>query len=162
LTNNRNLFRKTISKALSGKDSHVEAARALAGLDWKLAGARPDALPHSLFQVTNHMIYWQEWAVKWLDGKKPKVPKHAVGSWPGRVSPASQSEWEQTVLRFRNTLKALNRCLREADPLSRRGKMTRMEMLHLIGSHTSYHIGQVVSIRLLLAAWPPPSGGATW
>ena len=162
MTNDRNVFRQTISKALSGKDAHVEAGKALAGLDWNLAGARPDGVPHSLFQLTNHMIYWQEWAVKWLDGKKPKAPKHAVASWPGRVSPASRGEWEQTVLRFRNALKALNRCSREADVLSKRGKMTRLEMLHLIGSHTSYHVGQVVFLRQLLAAWPPPSGGVTW
>jgi hypothetical protein len=162
LTNHRNLLHQTISKALSGKDSHVEAASSLAGLNWKLAGVRPGALPHSLFQITNHLIYWQEWAVKWLDGKKPKPPKHAVGSWLGKVSPASQSEWAQTVRRFRNALKALNRCSREEDPLSKRGKMTRLEMLHLIGAHTSYHVGQVVFLRQLLTAWPPPSGGVTW
>jgi hypothetical protein len=162
LTNSRNLLRQMTSKSLSGKDSHVEAARALTGLNWKLAGARPDALPHSLFQITNHMIFWQEWAVKWLDGKKPKPPKHAAGGWPGKVSPSSRSEWEHTVVRFREALKALNRCLREADPLSTRDKMTRLEMLHPIGSHTSYHVGQVVFLRQLLAAWPPPSGGVTW
>jgi uncharacterized damage-inducible protein DinB len=40
--------------------------------------------------------------------------------------------------------------------------MTCLEMLHLIGSHTSYHVGQVALLRQMLGAWPPPSGGVTW
>jgi uncharacterized damage-inducible protein DinB len=150
------------SRALSGKDAHVETACILAGLDWELAGARPDSVPRSVFQLVNHMIYWQEWVVKWLDGKKPRPPKHAAGGWPGEVSPASRREWERTVRRFRDALDALNRRARLADPLSKRGKMIRLEMLHIVGSHTSYHVGQVAFLRQLLAAWPPPSGGVTW
>lgn len=162
MTNDRNVLHRTTSRALSGKDSHVEAAAVLAGLDWKLAGARPSGVPHSLFQLVNHIIYWQEWVVKWLDGKKPRPPKHAAGSWPGRVSPASRKEWERGVRRFRNVLGALERRSRQGDLMSKRGKMTRLEILHIIGSHTSYHVGQVAFLRQLLGAWPPPSGGITW
>lgn len=87
---------------------------------------------------------------------------HAAGGWPGKVSPASRREWEQTVRRFSDVLDALERRSRQADPLSKRGKWTRLEMLHIIGSHTSYHVGQVAFLRQLLGAWPPPSGGVTW
>lgn len=162
MTVDRNVFHQTMSRALSGKDAHVEAANVVAGLDWRLAGSRPDGVPHSLFQLVNHMIYWQEWVVKWLDGKRPRAPKHAAGGWPGKVSPAGKSDWERTVRRFRKALDALERRSRKTDPLSRRGKMTRLEMLHLIGSHTSYHIGQVALLRQQLGAWPPPSGSVTW
>ncbi len=153
---------RTVGRALSGKDSHVDTGSILAGLDWKLAGERPGGAPHSLFQLVNHMIYWQVWAVKWLDGKRPGVPKHASGSWPGSVSPASRKEWEQAVRRLRNVLDALGRCTREVDLFSKRGKMTRLEMLHIIGAHNSYHAGQIAFLRQMLSSWPPPSGGVTW
>ena len=162
MANDRNVIHETTSKALSGKGAHVETANILAGLDWKLAGARPDGVPHSVYQLVNHMIYWQEWVVNWLDGRKPRPPKHAAGGWPGRESPANRREWERTVRRFRDVLDALDRRSRQADPLSKRGRMTRLEMLHIIGSHNSYHVGQVAFLRQLLAAWPPPSGGITW
>jgi len=162
MVNNHEVIHQAMSRALSGKDAHVETASILEGLNWKLAGARPEAAPHSLFELANHMIYWQEWVVKWLDGKRPRAPKHATGGWPGKASPANQKEWERTVKRFRNALALLDRRSRKADPLSKRGKMTRLEMLHIIGSHTSYHAGQVALLRQLLAAWPPPSGGVTW
>ena len=35
-------------------------------------------------------------------------------------------------------------------------------MLHTIASHNSYHLGQIVLVRQLLGAWPPPGGGLTW
>jgi uncharacterized damage-inducible protein DinB len=28
--------------------------------------------------------------------------------------------------------------------------------------HNSHHLGQVVMVRRLLGAWPPPGGGDTW
>jgi uncharacterized damage-inducible protein DinB len=155
-------IQQTMSRALSGRDAHVENANIFVGLDWNLAGARPKGAPHSLFELANHMIYWQEWAMKWLDGKRPRAPRHAAGGWPGKPSPVDQKEWEKTVKRFSHALKSLEHRSRKPNPLSRRGKMTRFEMLHIIGSHTSYHAGQVVFLRQLLAAWPPPSGGATW
>ena len=156
------VVQRMTDRALLGKDSHIEAIRILDGLDWKLAGARPRGVPHSVFQLVNHMIYWQEWAVKWLDGKRPRAPKHAAGSWPGCVGPANRKEWQQTARRLRAALDALARLARQGDLLSRRGQWTRLEMLHIIGSHTSYHAGQVALVRQLLASWPPPSGGVTW
>ena len=162
MINDRNVLRQAISRALSGEDAHVETASVLDGLQWKLAGKRLDGVPHSVLQLVNHMIYWQEWVVKWLDGKKPRAPKHAAGSWPGKVSPLNRREWERTVRRFRNAIVELDRRSNQSDLLSKHGKWTHLEMLHIIGSHTSYHIGQVAFMRQLLGSWPPPSGGVTW
>ena len=162
LASDRNVLDKTIAKALSGKGAHVEGASVLQGLDWKLAGARPDGVPHSVFQLANHMIYWHEWVVKWLDGNKPRPPKHATGGWPGRQSPSSRREWERTTRRFGDAIDALDRRSREGDPLTKHGKITRLEMLLVVASHASYHIGQVALLRQQLGSWPPPSGGVTW
>jgi hypothetical protein len=100
MQNEHEVIQQTIYRALSGKDAHVENANILAGLDWNLAGVQPEGVPHSLFELANHMIYWQEWTVKWLDGKKPRAPKHAAGGWPGKPKPVDQKEWEKTVKRY--------------------------------------------------------------
>ena len=162
MANDRNVLQRATSTALSGKNAHVESTKVLAGLDWKLAGARPRGAPYSVFQLVNHMTYWQEWVVKWLDGKGPRPPRHAAGGWPSGVGPANRAEWSQAVRRYRTALAALNSRSRREDLLTRRGTMTALEMLRIIGSHTSYHIGQVALLRQLLGAWPPPSGGVTW
>jgi uncharacterized damage-inducible protein DinB len=132
------------------------------GLDAKAAGARPGNLPHSLFQILNHIAYWQDWVVKWLDGERPRVPRHASGSWPGAMAPANAAEWQRSVRRFQTGLKELERRSRTADLPALLGKQTRLEMLHAIASHNSYHTGQAVALRQMLGKWPPPSGGLTW
>lgn len=158
----RKILEKAMERALSGKGAHVEAKRVFEGLNWKVAGARPNGVPHSVFQLLNHITYWQEWGVKWLDGEKPPIPRHASGSWPGEAAPAGAQEWKQAIGRFEKGLDEITRQSRHADPLTKRGAKTRLEMLHTIASHSSYHLGQVVQLRQMLGAWPPPSGGLTW
>lgn len=160
-------LQKSLLAALTGKGAHVEARHVFEGLDWRLAGRPVEGADHSIFQLLNHVIYWQEWALRWLTEEgRPPIPKHASGSWPGSVAPVSQVEWKQTVERFVATLAELSRLSRSTDLFVEKragsAKKSRMEMLQTIASHNSYHLGQVVLSRRILGAWPPPSGGLTW
>ncbi len=160
--NNDQILTKIVGRALSGEGAHADSLRIFEALDWKLAGTRPVGAPHSLFQLLNHIVYWQDWVVKWLDGEKLPVPKHASASWPGKEMPGSRKEWDTAVRAFRNGLGRLERGTRAADLMARRGKKCPLEMLLAIASHNSYHLGQAVLLRQMLGAWPPPSGGLTW
>ena len=162
MSSDRQALEKIASRALSGKGAHVETKHLFAGLGWKVAGTRPEGVPHSLFQLLNHMTYWQDWVVKWLEGENPPIPKHASGGWPGSPAPASAREWQRAARGFRSGLDRLARQSREADVLATRGKHSRLGMLQAIASHNSYHAGQVVLLRQVLGTWPPPSGGLTW
>jgi uncharacterized damage-inducible protein DinB len=156
------ILEKTVGNALSGKGAHADTKNLFAGLEWKATGTRPEGVPHSIFQLLNHMSYWQDWVVKWLDGENPPIPQHASGGWPGSQAPASAKEWQRAVRGFRSGLDGLARRSREADLLTKRGKHSRLGMLQAIASHNSYHAGQVVVLRQVLGSWPPPSGGVTW
>lgn len=48
-----------------------------------------------------------------------------------------------------------------ADLLARQRTKTPPEMFQTSASHSSYHLGQVVLLRLRLVAWPPPLRGLT-
>ena len=149
-------------RALSGKGSHVEADDVCSGLDWKTAGAKPRGAPHSVYELLEHMSYWQDWAIRWLNGEQPVAPPHASGSWPANAGPLSRRDWDEAVARFRRGLAALERYCRGAGRPFGRGAQRQLEMLHTIGAHNSYHAGQVAFLRQLLGRWPPPSGGVTW
>jgi uncharacterized damage-inducible protein DinB len=153
---------RTIRGALTGEGAHAGTREIFDGLPWKLAGAQPAGAPHSAYQLLQHMTFWQEWGVRWLDGKHPATPKHAAGSWPGGARPASSAAWRRAVARFQRSLDALETRARGSDLLTKQGTKTVLELLQAIGSHDSYHAGQVVILRQTLDAWPPPSGGATW
>lgn len=153
---------RQIEAGLSGAGAHAGAENTFEGLDWSDAGYCPDGTPHSIFQLLNHITYWQDWAVKWVDGRTAPLPKHARGSWPANVGPANQKEWDRAVQTFLRGLAKLKRQARKMDLLSKRGDSTRLRMLRTIGSHNSYHLGQVVVLRQMIGKWPPPSGGLTW
>lgn len=155
-------IQKVVGNALSGDGAHAATRNLFEGLDWKLAGVRPEGVPHTIFELIAHMIFWQEWAVKWLDGGKPPIPRHATGSWPKSPAPASREDWLKAAKAFRNSLGGLEQRARKTDLLAKRGKDTGLRMLHAIASHNSYHGGQVALVRQMLGAWPPPSGGLTW
>ena len=166
MNGDRKILEKIVSHVLSGKGAHAEAESVFEGLDWKLTGIHQDGAEHSIFQLLNHMIYWQEWVMKWLDGEEAAIPERAAGSWPGSLAPANQEDWERAVGRFKAGVDELTAQSREGDIFSLRlsvaTEKSRLEMIHTIGSHNSYHLGQVVILRQMLGAWPPPSGGLTW
>ena len=162
MAGDRGTLERIVDRVLSGTDIHVEVEGAFEGLDWELTGRRVDGVPHSVLQLVNHMAYWQEWVLKWLDGEEPPTPEHASGSWPGNESPRTMEEWEHAVGRFGKGLSELHRQTGQADLMSERGEKSRLEVLHAIASHNSYHLGQVVLLRQMLGSWPPPSGGLTW
>lgn len=162
MTGDPKILDKALEHALSGTGAHVETEIVFAGLDWKLAGTRLAGAPYTPYQLLNHMLYWQDWVLRWFKGENPPIPKRASGGWPGDASPASRKEWNQAVRRFRNGLDELTRRSREQDLFSKGDPKSRLEMLHTIASHNSYHAGQAALLRRMLGAWPPPSGGLTW
>lgn len=155
-------LRDALVRALTGEGAHVGAPKALDGLDWRLAGARPAGSPHGVFQIVNHLVFWHDHALAWLAGEKPATPAHDADSWPGPPAPASAEEWQEAAARFAGGLERLCRHAREDDLFARRGPKSVLYVLQISAAHDGYHLGQVVLLRQQLGAWPPPSGGFTW
>ncbi len=154
--------RRVLVQALLGRGAHVLVRDALDGLDWQEAGRRLGGEAHSIFQIVNHLVYWQDFAVVWIGGARPEDPEHAAESWPGAVAPSSESEWIQAAEDFARGLDELERRALEGELFEPVVDKTPFEILQLIASHNSYHLGQIAWIRRSRGAWPPPGGGATW
>jgi uncharacterized damage-inducible protein DinB len=153
---------KIVYNSLSGRGAHIDVRKALEGLDWETAGREPKNTPFTIFQLLNHMIYWQDYCVGWFKGKEPSPPKHAAEGWPEDAAPQDESEWQATVQRFESGLGRLEALLSEKGYFSALDEKTYLEVAHTIGTHNSYHTGQIVLLRRMLGAWPPPGGGFTW
>lgn len=162
MTRRHKALDNAVAGALSGEGAHAGTLSVFSGLDWRQAGLRPPGVPHSLYQLLNHMVFWQEWVLGWLKDQAPPTPRHASQGWPGAVAPASRREWHAAVRRFQRGVKRMARGFGKGDPLAPRGDKSRLEMAQVIGAHNSYHAGQAALLRQMLGAWPPPSGGLTW
>jgi uncharacterized damage-inducible protein DinB len=83
-------------------------------------------------------------ASTWNVGRRPR----ALRGWAGTCDCDRQR-------RFRET----DRPPIEHPPLA--GYTLRDAIEHM-AAHNSHHLGQVVLLRQMLGAWPPPSGSYTW
>ena len=149
---------------LKGKGAHASSPEMLEGLDWRLAGERPAGVPHSIYQIVNHMTYWQDFILARLRGESPAVPEKAAQSWPGAVAPETEQEWLDAIARFAAGV-AEGQRVADAGNLEERvpeRESTKIEALAQIAAHNTYHLGQVTLLRRMLGSWPPPCGGDTW
>ena len=151
-----------VGRAITGGDAHVATRNVFDGLDWRAAGAHVEGSPHTLFELLNHMIFWQDGVLEFLDGRTPSMPEHASGSWPGPSAPTTRAEWLEAVRRFQAGLTRLERAAKRATSVRKGRTKSPLNMLAGVPAHNSYHAGQAALLRQLLRKWPPPSGGMTW
>jgi uncharacterized damage-inducible protein DinB len=154
-----------LRRALRGQGQFVDPLRAVDALDWTLAGETPPGFDHSALRLVNHMVYWQDRYLARLAGEDAPTPPHDSEGWPGPVVPADEAEWRDAVAAFTKGLADAERAVTAA-PLGETGPTlagkTRLGTLNGLALHNGYHAGQLVQLRKVLGAWPPPGGGDSW
>ena len=159
-------LRERIIASVSGSGAHVRPAVALEYLTMAQARRRPSKRLATIWEELAHVVFWQDFVLETVRGGQPKAPAHAAGGWPAvPKGPRSEAAWEALVARFLKGLEEIEKLARKVDieaPIGRGKKSALGGQLLMLGSHTSYHLGQIVCLRKLIGAWLPPSGGATW
>ena len=156
---------RLVRMSLRGTSQFVDPVRALAELPWRLSGERPGGVEHSILRVVRHLTFWQDLYLARASGADRPSPAHDPEGWPGEEAPASATEWREAAERYARGLADAERMAGEgslAAILPNWGGRTRLECLLGLAAHNAYHIGQVVQLRKMLGAWPPPGGGDTW
>jgi uncharacterized damage-inducible protein DinB len=152
--------------SVGGGGAHVAAAVALEELTATQARRRPSKKLATVWDELAHMVFWQELTLDIVRGGQPHSPEHAADGWPSiPTGRGATKAWRELRDRFLAGVGELEEAARTRDLEARVGgdaKSTLGELLLMIANHNSYHLGQIVSLRRLIDAWPPPSGGATW
>jgi len=159
--------REALASQTYGESSHKHHLHALEGLDAALAGKKIGRSPHTVFQILQHMTYWQDISLARLSGDPPPRPASASLGWTAPSAPEDESDWQAAIACFAEGLRSIE--ARVLDPRFDLAKLvqpdrgvTAREELLMIQAHNSYHLGQIVLLRQELGAWPPPRGGDTW
>jgi uncharacterized damage-inducible protein DinB len=145
--------RESMIRALSGYYAHMDVRKSLEGVEARMAGGRPPGAPHSIHQIVNHMIFWQDFFLERLAGTP--VPEPDEDRWPWAAEPESAQEWQRVVATFFAGLDRAVEFARAADLgalVAGSQDTTRLEALRTIASHNSYHAGQIVLLRQLILA----------
>jgi hypothetical protein len=138
--------------------AHVGFEKALAGLAPELRGKKAPGLPHTAWQLLEHLRLAQSDILEFSRDRNHVSPDWPEGYWPETEAPSDEAAWEKSIESFRRDLKALRDLV--ADPATDLyakipwgdGQTILREAL-LTADHNAYHLGQIVSVRQALGAW---------
>jgi hypothetical protein len=155
---NEKYLREHLVSLLTGRGAHVDWKESFAGIAPKLRGVRPAGLPHSLWELLEHMRIAQWDILEFSRDAKHLSPEWPAGYWPGSPEPASAKAWDKSLKSFAADLESMKKLVANPKtdlfakiPLGT-GQTILREAL-LIADHNSYHLGQVLVIRRLLGNW---------
>jgi uncharacterized damage-inducible protein DinB len=157
-----------LKSLLRGAHAYLSPAAALAGLSAADAASRPPNVPHSIAEIVAHMAFWQEWFLDRCDSKAAPSPATAALGWPNVDGEAWDAMRERFDAGFKRALTIAEDESRLAEPIAPPIEMkflatyTVGDALTHVALHNGHHIGQVITLRQLLGAWPPPAGRWTW
>ncbi len=151
-------WRTIVASALDAREAHVAFDRAVAGLAPDLRGIRPEGLPHSAWDLLEHVRIAQADLIAYMEDPTYAAPVWPQGYWPSTSEPPTESAWDDAVAAVEHghaRLKAL--VLELPDPTAAipwGGDHTYLRCILVALDHEAYHVGQLVVVRRLLGAWP--------
>ena len=150
--------RQQLVNFLRGGHAHVTFEDAVEGFPVSKAGVRPGALPHSGWELLEHIRISQNDILRFSQSADYVSPKWPEGYWPSEPAPAGAQQWERSVDSFYRDRAAFEAMI--VDPRQDLNKpfpwgdgQTLLREALLIIDHNAYHIGQLVMLRRALGAW---------
>jgi DinB superfamily len=138
--------------------AHAGLEDSVKGVPAELRGERPRGLPHSPWELLEHIRIAQWDILEFSRNRDHKSPKWPEGYWPKSPEPPNASAWSKSVRAIRDDLEAM--CALVSDPATDLFKpiewgdgQTILREALLVADHNSYHLGQLVATRRLLGAW---------
>lgn len=151
-------LREQLVALMTGGNAHVPFDAAVKEFPAELRGKRPKSAPHSPWELLEHMRIAQGDILEFSRNAKYESPKWPEGYWPASAAPPEDKAWEKSVRAFRRDLKAI--CDLVSDPatdlyakIPHGDGQTILREALLVADHNAYHVGQLILVRQLLAAW---------
>ena len=149
-------IRKELISLLTEDHAHAGFDAAVKDFPATLRGERPNGLPHSAYQLVEHLRIAQWDIVEYALNAKHKSPEFPEGYWPKSPEPPDAKAWEKSLGSFRADRKKLVAALEKADllvPIEHANGQSLASKTILLIDHNAYHLGQMLLLRRLLGIW---------
>ena len=151
-------LRQQLAKALDWHEAHADLDASVKDFAADLRGKVPDGLPHSAWQLLEHIriALWD--IVEFCRNARHKSPAWPEGYWPKTAAPPSEEAWEQSIHAVHENLESMRKLITDPKhdllaPLPGGSGQTLLREALLIADHNAYHLGQLVLVRKALGAW---------
>lgn len=152
------ILRDHLLELLRGGSAHLDFDKAIEDLPADLRGVRPDGMPHSVWELVEHLRITQWDILEFSRNPSHASPDWPEGYWPKSPTPPDAAAWEETVAAFRRDLQAMQNLVDnpKTDLYAKLPWGTGQTILReamLVADHNAYHLGQIVTVRQMLGAW---------
>ncbi len=151
-------FRQQLAKFIDWHEAHADLAAAVDDFPAELRGRAPAGMPHSAWQLLEHMriALWD--IVEFCRNTRHQSPPWPEGYWPKTAAPPSKQAWEQSVKAIRANIDVMRKLIEDPKrdllaPLPGGSGQTLLREALLAADHNAYHLGQLVLVRQALGAW---------
>jgi hypothetical protein len=157
--NHDQALREHVVSLLKGGSAHVHFMDAIEGFPEAKRGSYVEGLPHTGWQLLEHVRIAQWDILEFSRNPKHVSPGFPEGYWPKTPGPPEESSWDKAVAAFQHDLQEMTKFVKnpKTDLYARiphgEGQTVLREALLLV-DHNSYHLGQLVDLRRALGAWP--------
>ncbi len=151
-------IRRQLRDLLGWGDAHVTFDRAVQGIPPRLRGRVPEGLPHSAWQLVEHMRLAQADILEFCVKARYRPKRFPDAYWPKAAAPRDATAWRASIAAFRRDRAALQSLAMDATidlgaTVPAGDRQTVIRELVLAADHTAYHIGQLVLVRRALGIW---------
>ena len=147
-------LRKQLKIAMQGGESHITFAKVMEDFPPEARGMKPEGVPHSAWELLEHMRIAQWDILEFSRDPHHKSPKFPDGYWPQSDEPADEAAWNESVRRFEQDAGVLADLIENADlftPFPHAQGQTLLREAVVVANHNSYHLGQLVFLKRMLA-----------
>ncbi|MFX0205431.1 MAG: DinB family protein [Candidatus Hodarchaeota archaeon] len=151
---------KAISSGFYGEWIHIDPKYALIGLTPSNALKKPDGGPHSCWELLHHIVIWQDSIIRHIQGETLDWNEiEANDNWPTIESMKDDSNFDTLLDRFYSNVEKATKLLTNVDFLKTSEgfpELSTIKLYMVLLQHTSYHIGQIITVRQCIGDSPKP------
>lgn len=152
-------LREQVVYLLKGGGAHVHFMDALDDFPTGKYGSFANALPHTGWQLLEHVRLAQWDILEFCRNPKHVSPNFPEGYWPKTPMPPSEEAWGESVAGLQRDLGEMVHLVQDpcTDLFAKIGHGQGQTILRealLLADHNAYHLGQLVDLRRALGAWP--------
>lgn len=151
---------KQLLAFLQGGNAHAGFEEVVKDFPAAKRGVKPAGLPYSGWPLLEHIRITQHDILHFSKNYEGtyRSPKWPDGYWPKSPDPPSERAWDDSIRQIKSDLAEFEELLRDpkldlAAPFPWGDGQNLLREALLIGDHTSYHLGEIVTLRRILGIW---------
>lgn len=151
-------LREQLVQFLGGGQAHAELSKVLEDFPAAARGTKPKGAAHTGWQLLEHIRFALEDLLEFSTKPEYVAKEWPEDYWPKEDAPADAAAWTSAVRSVKKTLADFEKLVKNPETnlyatIPWGDGQTILREVLLAGQHTSYHLGQLVSLRRELSAW---------